>query len=211
MTRGFSRLRREDLLKSACEVIAAQGFGHTRTLDIARAAGVSQALLFYHFETKDKLFAQAFAYAARRDLDALARLERSGGTAVERLRTLLKIYSPTGSAKMWRVWIDAWAESMRSDDLEETSRRLDLRWKESFRTIVEEGVGLGGVRLRRPGGGHLAHPVARGRPGRPGDRPPQGAVAAQDRRTGAHGRGRRALHRGGGPFVVIGFSVQLRP
>ncbi|MFD1933807.1 MULTISPECIES: TetR/AcrR family transcriptional regulator [Nonomuraea] len=143
MTRGFSRLRREDLLKTACEVIAAQGFGHTRTLDIARAAGVSQALLFYHFETKDQLFAQAFAYAARRDLDSLATLERSGGTAVERLRDLLKLYSPTGSAKMWRVWIDAWAESMRSADLEETSRRLDLRWKESFRVIVEEGVASG--------------------------------------------------------------------
>ncbi|MEU7892373.1 TetR/AcrR family transcriptional regulator [Nonomuraea sp. NPDC049152] len=136
-------MRREDLLKTACEVIASQGFGHTRTLDIARAAGVSQALLFYHFETKDQLFAQAFAYAARRDLDSLTTLERSRGTAVERLRDLLKLYSPTGSAKMWRVWIDAWAESMRSADLEETSRRLDLRWKESFRAIVEEGVASG--------------------------------------------------------------------
>ncbi|MEU7000626.1 TetR family transcriptional regulator C-terminal domain-containing protein [Nonomuraea sp. NPDC046570] len=143
MTRGFSRLRRDDLLKTACEVISARGFGHTRTLDIAREAGVSQALLFYHFESKDHLFAQAFAYAARRDIEALAKLERSGGSALDRLRALLRLHSPTGSAKSWRLWIDAWAESMRSTDLEETTRRLDLRWQEAFQAIVEDGVAAG--------------------------------------------------------------------
>jgi AcrR family transcriptional regulator len=136
-------LRRDDLLDKACEVIATQGFGHTRTVDIARAAGVSQALLFYHFETKDQLFAQAFAYAAGRDLDALARVERSAGGPLDRLRGLLRLYSPTSSAKAWRLWIDAWAESMRNTELEEISRRLDLRWKDAFQRIVEAGVAEG--------------------------------------------------------------------
>ena len=143
MTRGFSQLRRDDLLKTACEVIAARGFGYTRTLDIAREAGVSQALLFYHFESKDHLFAQAFAYAAQRDLDTLAKLERSGGSVLDRLRALLRLYSPTGSASSWRLWIDAWAEAIRSPDLEATSRRLDQRWKAAFQRIVEDGVAGG--------------------------------------------------------------------
>src|ERR1044072_8531886 len=98
-------MRREGLLKVACEVIAAQGFGHTRTVDIARAAGVSQALLFYHFETKDKLFAEAFRYAAQRDLDALDTLEESGGPPLARLRGLLRLYSPIGPSKAWTLWI----------------------------------------------------------------------------------------------------------
>lgn len=124
-------------------MISAHGFGHTRTLDIARAAGVSQALLFYHFATKDQLFAQAFAYAARRDLDALARLERSAAPPLDKMRTLLRLYSPAGSAKAWRLWIDAWSESMRSAELEATSRRLDLRWKDACQRIVESGVETG--------------------------------------------------------------------
>ncbi|MFB4287849.1 TetR/AcrR family transcriptional regulator [Nonomuraea sp. ATR24] len=143
MTPGFSRLRREDLLKTACEVIAAQGFGHTRTVDIARAAGVSQALLFYHFETKDGLFAQAFAYAARRHLDALAGVERSPRPPLDRLRALLRLCSPGGSPEGWRLWIDAWAESMRSKDLEETSRRLDVQGRLVMRGIIEAGVASG--------------------------------------------------------------------
>ncbi|GAA4219527.1 AcrR family transcriptional regulator [Streptosporangium album] len=63
MARGFGGLRRDDLLRTACDVIAARGFGHTRTVDIAQAAGVSQALLFYHFETEEKPLAQAFTCA----------------------------------------------------------------------------------------------------------------------------------------------------
>jgi AcrR family transcriptional regulator len=143
VARGFGRTRREDLVRVACEVIAAQGFGHTRTADIARAAGVSQALLFYHFETKDKLFAQAFAYAAQHDLDLLTKLEESGATALERLRDLLKLYSPGAKSPSWALWIDAWAEGMRSPALEDMSRTLGTRWKHALGAIIEEGVSAG--------------------------------------------------------------------
>ncbi|MEV4182288.1 TetR/AcrR family transcriptional regulator [Streptosporangium canum] len=152
MARGFGRLRRDDLLRTACDVIAAQGFGHTRTADIAQAAGVSQALLFYHFETKEKLFAQAFAYAAERDLEALTKLEESGGSPLDRLRGLLKLYSPTGRSKSWALWIDAWAESMRNADLEEMSRRMDLRWRQALRAIIDEGAAAGAFTCADPDG-----------------------------------------------------------
>ncbi|WP_440104238.1 TetR/AcrR family transcriptional regulator [Streptosporangium sp. H16] len=143
MARGFGRLRREDLLRTACDVIAAQGFGHTRTADIAQAAGVSQALLFYHFETKEKLFAQAFSYAAQLDLDALVKVEESGGSPLDRLRALLRFYPPSGKSKSWALWIDAWAESMRNAELEEMSRRIDMRWKGALRAIIDDGVVAG--------------------------------------------------------------------
>ncbi|MEV0380850.1 TetR/AcrR family transcriptional regulator [Nonomuraea sp. NPDC050643] len=143
MTTGFSRLRREDLLKTACEVIAERGFGHTRTVDIARAAGVSQALLFYHFETKERLFAQAFGHAVRLHLNALDDVERSSGTPVERLRTLLRLCSPAIPNEGWRLWIDAWSEAMRSPELEEMSRRIDSRGRMLMRSIIEAGVASG--------------------------------------------------------------------
>ncbi|MEV7013144.1 TetR/AcrR family transcriptional regulator [Streptosporangium sp. NPDC051022] len=152
MTRGFGRLRREDLLRTACDVIAAQGFGHTRTADIAQAAGVSQALLFYHFETKEKLFAQAFAYAAQRDLETLTKVEGADGSPLERLRVLLRFYSPTGRSKSWALWIDAWAESMRNAELEEMSRRIDLRWKQALRAIIDEGAEAGAFTCADPDG-----------------------------------------------------------
>ncbi|MFG1707922.1 TetR/AcrR family transcriptional regulator [Nonomuraea sp. M3C6] len=150
MTPGFSRLRREDLLKTACEVIAEQGFGHTRTIDIARAAGVSQALLFYHFETKERLFAQAFTYMARLHLNALGDIERSTGTPFERLRTLLRLCSPAIPTEGWRLWIDAWSEAMRSPELEQISRRIDFQGRLLMRGIIEAGVACGEFECDEP-------------------------------------------------------------
>lgn len=145
-------MRREDLLKTACDVIVERGFGRARTIDVAHAAGVSQALLFYHFGSREKLFAEAFAYAANRDLDRLGKLEESGGSPVERLLGLIKLYRPSGKSKSWALWIDAWSESMRDRDLEKLSRTLDLRWKRALQAILEDGVAEGVFRCPDPEG-----------------------------------------------------------
>ncbi len=69
------QLRLDELLRTACDVIVQRGLANTRDgATWPRPPGVSQALVFYHFESKDRLLAQAFAYAAEQDL---ARLDDS--------------------------------------------------------------------------------------------------------------------------------------
>ncbi len=48
--------RRRQLLEVAVDVFARQGFGGTKTKDIAAAAGVSEAILFRHFASKEDLY-----------------------------------------------------------------------------------------------------------------------------------------------------------
>jgi TetR/AcrR family transcriptional regulator len=48
--------RRKQLLKVAVDVFARQGFSGTKTRDIAAAAGVSEAILFRHFASKEDLY-----------------------------------------------------------------------------------------------------------------------------------------------------------
>jgi TetR/AcrR family transcriptional regulator len=48
--------RRRQLLKAAIESFSRQGFGGTKTKDIAAAAGVSEAILFRHFASKEDLY-----------------------------------------------------------------------------------------------------------------------------------------------------------
>ena len=109
---------------------------NTRTADVAAAAGVSQALVFYHFETKERLLARAFSYAAEQDLTRLDAVLDSPASPLEKLRKILKWYAPTGSSKSWAMWIDCWAESLRVPELEKVSRRLDLRWKEALTDVI---------------------------------------------------------------------------
>ena len=48
--------RHRQLLRVAIDTFARNGFGGTKTRDIAAAAGVSEAILFRHFTTKEDLY-----------------------------------------------------------------------------------------------------------------------------------------------------------
>lgn len=142
----------EALLRTTCDVIAERGLANTRTADVAQAAGVSQALVFYHFATKGRLLAQAFAYAAERDLARLDTVVNSAAAPLVKLRKILKLYAPTGRAESWAMWIDGWSESLRTPELEKVSRRLDLRWKDDLTSVIAAGVRDGTFTCDDPAG-----------------------------------------------------------
>jgi AcrR family transcriptional regulator len=55
---GESRLHdsRDEILKAAINLFATRGFHETSMAEVARAAGVSKALIFWHFKSKEELF-----------------------------------------------------------------------------------------------------------------------------------------------------------
>ena len=55
--------RREQLLRSALEVIVARGYADTRIADVAEHAGISPALVIYYFKTRDRLLTEALRYS----------------------------------------------------------------------------------------------------------------------------------------------------
>lgn len=150
VTRRSAELRLDALLRTACDVIVARGMCNTRTADVAQAAGVSQALVFYHFATKERLLAQAFDYAAKQDLARLDAVLRSSAAPLDKLKKILKLYAPTGRSKSWAMWIDGWSESLRTPELEKVSRRLDLRWKKALSEVIAAGVEDGSFKCEDP-------------------------------------------------------------
>lgn len=48
--------RREQILQTAFDLFSQRGFSGTTTRDIARESGVSEAMVFKHFSTKDELY-----------------------------------------------------------------------------------------------------------------------------------------------------------
>ncbi len=143
-------LRLDELLRTACDVIVQRGLANTRTSDVAAAAGVSQALVFYHFESKDRLLAQAFAYAAEQDLARLDAVVSSTDAPLRKLWSLLRLYAPTTGSKAWELWIDGWAEAQRVPDLEKVIRRLDHRWRDGTAQVIAECVAAGDATCSDP-------------------------------------------------------------
>lgn len=149
--RQAAATRREEILQTAVAEIERRGFESTRVADVAGVLGISPALVFYHFTTKDRLVAEAFEYAAERDLGRLERALRSSSSAPDRLRAVLKLYSPTGSSSPgWTLWIDAWGAALRVPELRDVSRRVDLHWKEAVAKVIADGVASGDFRCADP-------------------------------------------------------------
>lgn len=147
--------RREELLRAAVEQIEARGVAAVRIADVAAALGVSNALVLYHFATKEKLVAAAFTHAAQGDLARLRRVLGRRTTALRRLRAAVRWYAPTGQAKGWRLWIEGWAAALREPALQEVTRDLDRQWKAAIAEVIAEGVAADEFRCADPMGAAL--------------------------------------------------------
>jgi AcrR family transcriptional regulator len=143
-------VRREEILLATTDLLDRIGLASIRVSDVAKALGVSTALVFYHFRTKDTLVAEAFAHAVDRDLRRLDRAEARGSDPTDRLRRVLRLYGPTGQAIGWRVWIDAWALAQREPEIAAVLRRMDRRWCAVLRAVVDDGVAEGSFTCADP-------------------------------------------------------------
>ncbi|MFI7014697.1 TetR/AcrR family transcriptional regulator [Streptomyces sp. NPDC050164] len=144
--------RREELLRAAVEQIEARGVVAVRIADVASALGVSNALVLYHFSTKEKLVAAAFRHAAEADLAHLRRLLGRRTSALRRLRSAVRWYAPTGQAKGWRLWIEGWAAALREPALREVTQDLDRQWKAALAEVITEGMAAGEFHCPDPHG-----------------------------------------------------------
>jgi AcrR family transcriptional regulator len=131
--------RRTEILRATVDLVTRDGFEAVRVADVAGALGISPALVYYHFATKDRLVADAFAFAAERELGRLDRAIRSRRSGTEQMQAVLRLYVPRRRTSDWRLWVGAWAAALRSPDLEQVSRDLDLRWAEAVERVIKHG------------------------------------------------------------------------
>ena len=150
MARRKVDVRREEILDATVEQVERLGLAATRVADVANALDRSTALVFYHFGTKDELVVAAFEHAVNKDLARLDAAVARGGTALDRLRAVVRLYGPTGAATGWKLWIDAWACAQREPEIRTALRRLDKRWESVLLGVVRAGVEDGTFRTADP-------------------------------------------------------------
>jgi len=95
--------RHRQLLRAAIESFSKNGFGGTKTRDIAAAAGVSEAILFRHFQSKEDLY------------HAILDTKAEGGDAERRLRALRALAAKRDDAGVIRYVVEMRIHSARED------------------------------------------------------------------------------------------------
>jgi AcrR family transcriptional regulator len=137
--------RREEILRSAVQVISRRGHADTRLSHVAERAGVSQALVVYYFGTRESLLAQALAYSDERFYERAAAELAKTSTATRKLLRLLELSCMAGNPDdpdqpSWVLWLDLWAVAARNPAVAEHRRKLDQHWRETITTVVTQGV-----------------------------------------------------------------------
>ncbi|MFI8103195.1 TetR/AcrR family transcriptional regulator [Streptomyces sp. NPDC086023] len=106
---------RERILKAACEVIAEIGFENISMRKVAEHAGVSKALLHYHFDTREKLFAEAMTHSFAQTGTDTEDGTAAGLPAAVLLARILRSMLPTDEElrQDWKLWQELWVRAQR--------------------------------------------------------------------------------------------------
>jgi len=139
---------RERILQAACALIAERGIGGARIAQIANAAGVSTALVHYHFRTREVLLAETLDYAF--DLAAAVRLRPAGddggrGSAAHRLADVIEQSLPTTDPgrREWQLWAELWLGAARDPSLRPIAAQMYARYRTWIAAAIAEGIAAG--------------------------------------------------------------------
>lgn len=137
---------RERILDAAMRRIAREGIDDVRIARIAMDAGVSAALVHYHFDSREALLVEALEHSFETAADQRTGYGGSAAAAPEdRLRALIDACLPEPGAQRddFVLWVELWLRAARHPELGETAGRLYARLHEWTRGVIDHGVARG--------------------------------------------------------------------
>jgi AcrR family transcriptional regulator len=137
---------RERILAAAVDRIAREGIEDVRIARIAMDAGVSTALVHYHFDTRDALLAEALEYSFEHAGDV--RVGPSApltGSHAERLAQMVDQCLPLNDAleRDWVLWVEMWLRVVRHPEFRPIAEELYWRSHRWFAKAIRAGVEAG--------------------------------------------------------------------
>ena len=137
-------MSRERILEAAVERIARDGIDGVRIARIAMDAGVSTALVHYHFATREALLAEALAHSFDRAGDSRS-ADTGAASALQRLRDMVEqcLPLPGEQEKDWVLWVELWLRAVRHPELRPVAEDLYARMHDWFVDVIAEGVRTG--------------------------------------------------------------------
>jgi len=130
--------KRDRILQAVRAVVGEVGFRGAQVATVARAAGVATGTVYRHFPSKGELFAEALALNASHEIDVMAAVAASEGTAAARLADAVRVFALR--AMLARRL--AWAMIAEPVDPEVDTARLKYRraFADVIQGLVEDGV-----------------------------------------------------------------------
>jgi AcrR family transcriptional regulator len=138
---------RDAILDAAGEAILAGGVRSLRVADVARRAGVSTALLYYHFESRAALVRAALDHSNAEAPSAAAFRAAPDKPGIEVVRAGLLsdlVESPAVRSNAV-IWNEVTALAAFEDELRDDVRRVTGSWQRAVADAIAAGIADGSV------------------------------------------------------------------
>ena len=144
MSTSASDQRRTEILDAVVGVIIDVGLTEMTVADVASRAGVSTALVHYHFDSKATLIAAALEAASAEDRLLRESVASGPGNVLDRLQDMLCGTLP-GDADdaSWLLWIESWGEVRRAPMIGAVMADHDAHEFTAILALLDEGVRSG--------------------------------------------------------------------
>lgn len=136
------------IVRETVRLIAERGFHAVRVADIAEACETSTAAIHYHFPGRDDLLEAAVRWCMDEDTARRAARTAEAADVADELRQLIELQTPhtRQRRRQWSVWLDLWAEAVRSTAVGRLHVEYYRQWRATVADVIRRGVAEGTFR-----------------------------------------------------------------
>ena len=137
--------REMEIIRSAYRTMATRGSHRMSLQDVADEAGVSKALLLYHFGTKNALLFAAMKWALERTAERIRDEMASEGTSEEQIAALVDaiFIEPQANREFYLFYLDLIEHAGRVPSFGGLSKMLDDIINGLYREVIADGKAEG--------------------------------------------------------------------
>jgi AcrR family transcriptional regulator len=144
--------RREEIVQATIRCLARDGYSGLRMKEVARAAGVSQGILHYYFDSKRTILLAALQKVLD-DLDRrLGPVLKAAPDARAQIRAVIGSFLALAdeNREFWLVFVEFWGEMMHDRELSQVNAALYRRLRRTLGAVVVRGTRAGLFRRVAP-------------------------------------------------------------
>lgn len=141
--------RRNDLIRAAALVFKSKGLSETSIDDIAQAAGVDRASLYYYVASKQELFEEVVYGAVLANIETAEKILASDDPAPEKLKNLIEQVMIAYGEHFPHIYVYVQEDAARIKGSGKNKGRiqdLQRRFDRALIAIIEEGIESGEFR-----------------------------------------------------------------
>ncbi len=133
----------ESLVRAAYRLIASKGIERTTLQDVADAAGVSKALVVYHFKTKENLLLTAIRWVLARVAERLTSAAASVEPPEEKVQAMIDaiFVDPRRNRNFYLAYTALIGEAARNERFNELNTTFQSIMNAAYADLIRDGAG----------------------------------------------------------------------